>query len=105
MINVNLTGSALVNSLKVSGAKVVLIDEDEKIKQRIEGARAEIEALGIKIVVLGEEKKKEIEGVEEVEMVDESFRRDVKGRDPFGIFYTRFVLGATTALYSCRANY
>lgn len=104
MINVNLSGSALINSLKVSGAKAVLVDGDKKVKDRIEGARAEIEALGIKIVVLGEEGKREIEGVEDVEMVDESFRRDVKGRDPFGIFFTRLVLNATPALYAWGAN-
>ena len=98
MINVNLSGSALVNSLKVSGAKLVLVDGDKKIKERIEDVRTEIEALGIRILVLGEEEKKEIEGIEGVEMVDESFRRDVKGSDPLGIFYTRLVVRATSAL-------
>ena len=104
MINVNLSGGALINSLKISGAKAVLVDGDKKVKERIEGARAEIEALGIKIVVLSEEKKKEIEGVEEVEMLDESFRRDVKGGDPFGIFFTRLVLDTTPSLYGWGAN-
>ena len=104
MINVNLSGSALINSLKISGAKAVLVDGNEKIKERIESVRGEIEALGIKIVVLGEEEKREIEGFEDVEMVDESFRREVEGRDPHGIFYTRFVLKATPALYAWGAN-
>lgn len=104
MINVNLSGSALINSLKVTGAKVLLTDGEKKVKERIENARAEIEALGIKIVILGEKEKKEIEGAEEVEMVDESFRRDIKGRDPVAIFYTRFVLRATSSLYAWGVN-
>ena len=104
LINVSQSGSALANSLRVSGAKVVLVDGDKKVKERFEGAKAEIEAMGIKIVVLGEEEKKEIEGVEEVQTVNESFRRDVKGSDPFGIFYTRFVLMVTSALHAWGAN-
>lgn len=91
MINVNLSGEALVHSLKVSGSKVVLVDGDEKVWQRVKDVREEIEALGIRIVVLGEEEKERIEGKGEVEMVDEDLRRQVKGSDPFALFYTRSV--------------
>ena len=91
MINVNLAGDALVHSIKISGAETVLVDGDEKVQERFEEVRAKIETLGIRIVSLGKEKRDQIEGGAEVNMVDESLRRGVKGTDPFALFYTRYV--------------
>lgn len=91
MINVNLAGDALVHSLKVSGAEIVLVDGDEKVQERFEQVRAKVEMLGIRIVFWGKEKRDEIEGGAEVDMVDESLRRGVKATDPFALFYTRYI--------------
>ena len=98
MINVNLSGDALVHCLKISGAKVVLVDGDEKTRERIEAVREKIEGLGIRTVALGSEEKEKIESGEEVEMVEETLRRSVKATDPVALFYTRSVLSRVTFL-------
>ena len=104
MINVNLSGDALVHSVKISGAGTVLVDGDEKVQERFEQVKAKIEALGIRIVCLGDEKRSEIEGGAEVGMVDESLRRGVKGTDPFALFYTRYVFECKAILITKRAT-
>lgn len=103
MINVNISGDALVHSLKISGAETVLVDGDEKVQERFEQVRVKIETLGIRIVFLGNEKRDEIEGGAEVGMLDESLRRGVKGTDPFALFYTRYVLECKAILNKKRA--
>ncbi|KAF9891368.1 hypothetical protein FE257_004224 [Aspergillus nanangensis] len=50
-INYNLAGDALLHCLKVSGARIVLVDDDEECRVRMEEARGAVEgALGMELV-------------------------------------------------------
>jgi acyl-CoA synthetase (AMP-forming)/AMP-acid ligase II len=91
MINYNLTGKALIHCLKVSGAKLLLVDEDLELVARVEDEREDIEGhLGMRICVLDAEAKREIRGMT-AERPNDSFRKVVKGDWPMTIFYTRQV--------------
>jgi len=92
MINFNLAGPALVHCLKVSGARLMLVDDDEKFQERIRGSSPQIEnELGIKAVVLSQALKAEIGG-RAVERPDDSYRAGVTGPFPAALFYTRCVV-------------
>lgn len=89
MINFNLGGDALIHCLKVSGAKVLLVDEDEKVKTRVQNERQRIEdELGMNLNVLSMELKSRIAS-RLPERPDDSYREGVKGNFPTALFYTR----------------
>jgi acyl-CoA synthetase (AMP-forming)/AMP-acid ligase II len=89
MINYNLAGKALMHCLKVSGAKLLLVDEDPELVARIDDLRADIEGqLGMRITVLDREVKKVIRTMK-AERPEDAFREGVKGDWPMSIFYTR----------------
>lgn len=61
MINYNLVGEPLVHCLRISRAKIVLVDEDQQCQQRISQEKNIIEyELGMEIIVLTPELKLEI---------------------------------------------
>lgn len=92
MINVNLVGDALVHCLKVSGARILLADEDEKCRARINAESQRIEDdLEMKIVDLSGQLKKEIAG-RKAERIDEVYQKDINGGSPMAQFYTRYAL-------------
>ena len=88
MINFNLAGDALVHCLKISGAKVILVDEEDRVRSRAEGERRRIEELGMQTVVLSEDLKKSIAG-KTAQRPDDSYREGLKGSFPSVLFYTR----------------
>ena len=89
MINYNLAGKALLHCLKVSGAKLLLVDEDPELVTRIEDVRADIEGQpGMRIIVLDGAVKKDIRTMK-AERPEDGFREGVKGDWPMSIFYTR----------------
>ena len=88
MINFNLAGDALVHCLKVSGAKVVLIDEDAAVRGRIINERARVEGLGMALVPLDESLKRNIAS-RKPQRPEDSYREGVKGNFPASLFYTR----------------
>ena len=88
MINFNLTGDALIHCLKISGAKLVLVDEEDKVRSRVEDERRRIEELGMQTVVLSEDLKKSIAG-KSAQRPDDSYRKGLKGSFPSALFYTR----------------
>ena len=91
MINYHLAGKALLHCLKVSGAKLVLVDEDKDVVARIEDERANIEAqLGMNILVLDAGTKEDVRAMK-AERPGDEFRKGVKGDWPMSIFYTRSV--------------
>lgn len=93
MINFNLTGDALIHCLKVSGAKLVLVDADPKVLDRIADEKQRIEKeLGIVPVVLSEELKGTI-AAKPVQRPDDSYRTGVKAYFPSAIFYTSGTTG------------
>lgn len=90
-INYNLAGDALVHCLKVSGAKVLLVDEDMDCRKRIEDIRERLEQeLGMTILILDNDLKGEISRTEPKRPEDE-LRVNAKGKFPLFIFYTRLV--------------
>ena len=89
MINFNLAGDALVHCVQISGAKIMLVDQDEKYSRRINAERDRIESgLGIECIVLSPALKAEI-GLKSVQRLDDSFRDGVTGDFPIALFYTR----------------
>lgn len=91
-INYNLAGDSLVHCLKVSTARVVMVDEDESCRARIEEVRGRIEKeLGMKIIILDAETKRAIDAMPDTP-VDEKHRKAIKPMDPALLMYTRYVL-------------
>ena len=88
MINFNLTGDALVHCLKVSGAKIVVVDEGESVRARVEDERQRIEKLGMQAIVLSEDLKSFI-AAKSAQRPDDSYREGLKGSFPSVLFYTR----------------
>ena len=91
MINFNLAGDALIHCLKVSGATVILVDEDEESKNRVEKQRSAIEGLRMRPLILSIELKDQV-NLRIPERPDDSYRAHVKGDFPAALFYTRCVL-------------
>ncbi|KAL6153426.1 putative NRPS-like protein biosynthetic cluster [Exserohilum turcicum] len=92
-INYNLAGDALVHCLKVSGAKVLLVDEDMDCRKRIEDIRERLEQeLGMTILILDNDLKGEISRTEPKRPEDE-LRVNAKGKFPLFIFYTSGTTG------------
>lgn len=55
LINHHLTGEALIHCVKVSGAKIIVVDWDPEVVQRIDEVRSVLEGeLGMKIIILDE---------------------------------------------------
>ena len=88
MINFNLSGDALVHCLRLSGAGVLVCEEDEGCMERV-GRERRIEGeLGMMVVVLGEELKEEIKGMNKARPDDE-YRKGLKLKSPVLLLYTR----------------
>lgn len=88
MINFNLAGDALTHCLKISGAKQILVDEEEKVRTRIEAQRQTIEKLGMQVIILSGDLKSSI-AAKTARRPDDSYRDGVKGSFPSVLFYTR----------------
>lgn len=89
MINWNLGGEALVHCLRIAGVKVMLVDEEEGCRGRVEGERVRIEGnLGVRVLYLGDELKAEVARGPKERLGDE-WREGVTGESPICLFYTR----------------
>jgi acyl-CoA synthetase (AMP-forming)/AMP-acid ligase II len=93
LINYNLGGDGLIHCLKVAQSTVLLVDEDEACRERIEAERTRIEnELGMRILFLDAATKAAIEAIEPVRPGDE-YRNGVTGEFPIFIFYTSGTTG------------
>lgn len=93
-INYNLAGDGLVHCLKVSDAKLLLVDSDTECRARIEGSRSAIEQdVGMKIVHLDEGFKKRIDSSFPKTPADEKYRKNVDGAFPAILLYTSGTTG------------
>ena len=88
MINFNLAGDVLVHCLKVSGAKLVVVDAEEKVRTRVEDQRQRLEELGMQVFVLSEDLKSSI-AAKTARRPDDSYRDGLEGSFPGALFYTR----------------
>lgn len=97
LINHNLGGQGLVHCLKISGAKLLLVDNDSSFLQRIQQVRHHLEQeLGIKIIVLDEATKDAINSFEP-KRPDRTYRENVKPDFPMCLLYT----SGSTGLPKC----
>ena len=93
MINFNLRGDALIHCLKVSGAKLLLVDEDPKVWKRVADEKQRIEQeLGMVPVRLDTELKATI-AAQPTWRPDDVYRDGVTGNFPAAIFYTSGTTG------------
>lgn len=88
-INYNLAGDALVHCLKIADAKLLVVDEDQGCRDRIEAVRDRLEGeLGMTIIVLDNTLKGEILR-SEPKRPEDHFRQGAAPKDPAFLFYTR----------------
>ncbi|KAL6721840.1 hypothetical protein ACLMJK_000945 [Lecanora helva] len=93
MINFNLSGEALIHCLKVSGANLLLVDPEPKIRDRVEAEKRRIEKdLGLTIVELNADLKSSI-AAKPAQRPDDSYRSGLAGSFPAAIFYTSGTTG------------
>ncbi|KAI9655527.1 MAG: hypothetical protein M1821_005320 [Bathelium mastoideum] len=99
MINYNLSGDALVHCLRLAQPKVLLVDEDEGCRARIEEERSRIEQeLGIEIVIMDAAKKAQVSRLP-AERLPDSLREPMDGEFPIFLLYTS---GTTGMPKACR---
>jgi hypothetical protein len=89
MINFNLKTASLVHCLKISRAKLLLVDEDKDCRNRIEESRITVEStLGMKIVLVDNTLRSEVAAMP-LDVPKDDYRRDVRGISPACLLYTR----------------
>lgn len=90
MINYNLAGKALLHCLKVSGANLLLVDEESTFKQRIEDVQTQIETeLGMRVCIVDSNVTNEIRS-QNAARPEDAYREGVRGDWPMAMFYTRY---------------
>lgn len=102
LLNYHLSGDSLFHCIKVSSAKMMVVDEDADCRARIEEIRSRLETeLGMKILVLDEATKREIAGMSD-KPVDPKYGRAVKPTSPMCLLYTS---GSTGMPKACPLSY
>ncbi|KAF7195490.1 Isopenicillin N epimerase component 1 [Pseudocercospora fuligena] len=92
MMNYNLAGEGLLHCLKVADSKVLLVEDDDGCRDRIEHLRQQIEALNIRIIVLDTATKDNILS-EDTKRLGDEYRQKVTPDYPVFIFYTSGTTG------------
>jgi acyl-CoA synthetase (AMP-forming)/AMP-acid ligase II len=92
MVNYNLAGKALLHCLKISGTKLLLVDEEPALRVRIEDVGTQLEGeLAIKVIVVNSAIKAEISAMTD-ERPSDAYREAVKGDGHMCLFYSRYVI-------------
>ncbi|KFY36950.1 hypothetical protein V495_07496 [Pseudogymnoascus sp. VKM F-4514 (FW-929)] len=91
-INYHLEGKGLLHCLEVCQARLIIVDEDNSCQQRINGSRTDIDAIGMKVVVLNERLKGLITSLA-VERPSDEWRNGTKGDFPWTLIYTSGTTG------------
>lgn len=97
LINYHLAGEALVHCVKLSGTKLLLVDWDEECVARIEAARTQLEALGIRIIILDEATRQSINASEPV-APSRHFLTNMSPAFPMSLVYTSGSTGLPKAV-------
>jgi len=80
-----------MHCLGVSGASLLLVDEDPALRARVEEVQEQIGGeLKMRIIVMDKDVKNGIRSLN-AERPSDTYRERMKGDDPMVIFYTRFV--------------
>ena len=77
-----------MHCLKVSGAKVVLVDEGAGVRERIAKEKTKVDELGMSLVYLDESLKQFI-ALKTSQRPEDSYREGVRGSFHDALFYTR----------------
>ncbi|KAF1991227.1 fatty-acyl-CoA synthase [Aulographum hederae CBS 113979] len=91
-INYNLEGKGLLHCLDVCETKLIIVDDDDAFRTRIEGSRADIEHRNTRIVYHTKQLMQEIAQKSPLSPGDE-YRSNVKGSDPLCLIYTSGTTG------------
>jgi len=98
LINYNLAGDALIHCLKLSGSKVVMVDEDAECRGRIEESRSRIEGeLGMKIIIMDQETRQMLATMEP-KRPEHKYRAKLTPRSPMCLLYTSGTTGMPKAV-------
>jgi len=89
-LNYNLGGEGLLHCVRVAGCKVLLVDEDVEVQARVEEVRGKLEEMGVRIVVLDEARRQQINARIPLRFTPE-LRSNVKITSILMLIYTRFV--------------
>ena len=89
-INYNIVSDALVHCIKVSGAKILLVDSEAGCQERIRGSVDRIiSELGVKPITLSEDLQTSI-ATSEAGRPPDSLRLQVQDKVPLCLIYTRY---------------
>lgn len=96
MINTNLASKALVHCVEIAQASIILADGDGEMLSRLEGVRADLEASGHEIVILGDVRD-HILGLKPARPADE-LRKNIRIDSPMMLAYTSGTTGLPKAI-------
>ncbi len=100
MINFNLSGDALLHCLRISGAGILLVDQDSECRARIAEEEERIHnELQMRMVRLSEVLKAQIAAMK-VARIDDESRKDIGGDSPVALLYTRYAPESITLTLS-----
>lgn len=89
MINYNLATDALVHCVRLSGSRILIVDNDPGCLERFEGSKDRIVSeLGVKPVVLSQELRADIAMSNSSRPAD-SYRAQGQDKIPIALIYTR----------------
>lgn len=88
LMNYHLEGKVLIHCLSLPQSKLMVADNDDGCKDRLEKSRSEIEALGLEIVFLTDELRGEV-SERPVQRPGDEWRSGIHGNSPFFLLYTR----------------
>jgi acyl-CoA synthetase (AMP-forming)/AMP-acid ligase II len=96
MVNYHLRGDALVHCLRISGARLVLVDGDAEAEKRIEEVSGEMRnnmkgERGMEFVRLADIRR-EVRAMK-TDMPPHELRKGIKGTEPMALFYTSGTTG------------
>lgn len=97
LLNYNLRGEALVHCLKISGAKLILVDEDPEVHARFTEVQSRIQSeLGVTGAIVDNTLLSAIY-TSQVSVPDDSYRNTVAPRSPVCLLYTSGTTGLPKA--------
>lgn len=89
LINYNLTGRALLHCLKISGTKLLLVDEEPVLRARIGEVEGQLEEeLAMKSIILDSKMRSYLFAMTD-ERPSDTYREVVEGDWPMCLIYTR----------------
>ena len=97
LVNCHLTSKALLHCLKISTAKLILVDGGPEIVARMDAVRADLDAGGFRVFKLADIRPDVY--AREPRRPPHELRKDVQGTWPFGLFYTSGTTGMPKAVF------